>query len=70
MSITKQMNKFYAVMGRAATELTGERKPNTRVIRKMDELRRVARRFKATHSHSTTLHPSLTARLLRVSGQY
>lgn len=70
MSITKQMNKIYAVMGRAATELAGERKPNTRVIRRMDELRRVARRFKVTRSHSSTLHPSLTARLLRVSSQH
>jgi hypothetical protein len=63
MSITQQMNKFYAAVGRAAG-----RKPNTRVIRKMDSLRRVARRFKTTRSHSTTLHPALTARLLRVGG--
>jgi hypothetical protein len=65
MSITKQMNKVYTVIERAA-----DRKPNTRVIRKMDELRCIARRFRTTRTHSTTQHPALTARLLRAGGQH
>lgn len=64
MSIIRQMNKVYAVMERAA-----DRKPNTHVIRKMDELRCIARRFRTTRTHSTTQHPALTARLLRAGGQ-
>jgi hypothetical protein len=59
MPIMKQMNKFYTIVERAA-----DQKPNTRVIKKLDELRRIAGRIKATNS--TTLHPTFMAKLLRV----
>jgi hypothetical protein len=62
MSMKKQMNKFYAIVERAA-----DRKPNTRVIQKMDDLRRIARHFKATNT--TTLHPALTAKLMQALEQ-
>jgi hypothetical protein len=62
MSMKKQMNKFYAIVERAA-----DSKPNTRVIQKMDELRRVARHSRATSA--TTLHPALTAKLVEALEQ-
>ncbi len=60
MSIKEQVNKVYVLI-----ERTAEEKPNIHVIQKLDDLRQIRRRVKTTHS--TTLHPTLMARLLRVT---
>jgi diaminopimelate decarboxylase len=57
MSIKQQMTSFYAVVEHVATQ-----KPNTHVIQKLGELRRIAHHVKA--AQTPTLHPTLTAKMV------
>jgi hypothetical protein len=62
MPVKKQMNNFYTIIERVA-----DKKPNTHVIQKLDELRRIARQVRG--SHTPSLHPTLTAKLIRALEQ-
>jgi hypothetical protein len=59
MSVKQQMTSFYTIVERVATQ-----KPNTHVIQKLGELRRIARHIKA--AQTPTLHPALAAKMVHV----
>jgi hypothetical protein len=59
MSVKQQMTNFYTIVERVATQ-----KPNTHVIQKLSELRRIARHVKA--AKTPTFHPALAAKMVHV----